>query len=173
MLQRFADLMNGFGSWETFIVLFFVAEPLVALVHELGHGVVAAKRLPGEVVVQVGGPKPLVRTRIGRLDIRIHPLVIPGRAGGHCSYDGTHCTRRDVFWIALAGPAAALLFGAALWDLTRLLELGGPLHTLATLTLFVAVGSSIICLLPLKLTDSRGVTLHTDGAQALAAVAGR
>jgi hypothetical protein len=173
MLRQFAELINELASWQTLVVVLFVAEPLVAFAHELGHGLVAAARLPGEVVVQVGGAKPLFRWRLGRLDVRVHPLVIPGRFGGECRFDGAHCTRSDAVWIALAGPAGALAFGAGIWALGGRLAPAGPLHTFATMTLLVAVVSSLLCLVPLNLTDSTGVTRRTDGARALAAAAGR
>jgi hypothetical protein len=172
MLQHLVDFMDSL-SVVTLVVIVLLVEPLVALVHELGHGVAAVSRLSGEVLVRVGGTNPLVSWRWGRLEVKLSPLVVPGRFGGHCRFDAGRCSRSDTVAISLAGPAAALGFGLFLWFVASSLSLPSPMHRFAMLTAFVAAGSSLLCLIPLKLTDSRGRILPTDGAQALAALTGR
>ena len=172
MVQQFADFMDSL-SIATLVVMVLVSEPLAAFVHELGHGIVAVTRVSGDVRVKVGGMGPLVQWSWGRLAVGVSPLVIPGHFGGHCTYEGRTSSRADRILIALGGPAASLVFGLLLWMLDRSLFASGAMHRIAAITAFVSVGSGLICLVPLKLTDSRGRTLPTDGAQALAAFASR
>jgi hypothetical protein len=172
MVQQFADFMDSL-SIATLVVMVLVSEPLSAFVHELGHGIVAVTRVSGDVRVHVGGTKPLVQWSWGRLGVGLSPLVIPGYFGGHCTYEARASSRADRILIALGGPAASLAFGLLLWMLDRSVFTSGATHRIAAITAFVSLGSGFICLVPLKLTDSRGRTIPTDGAQALAAFASR
>jgi hypothetical protein len=60
--------------------------PLGILAHELGHAVVALLLSDGPVSVLVGRQPGIVRIRIGRLRLSLHPEPASGTAGAVCVY---------------------------------------------------------------------------------------
>lgn len=166
ILQAFVDFMNGLPSIPYLVLISLAVEPVLVLAHELGHAVAALARLRGPVVVRVGGFNPLAVITFGRLTLQLSPLVVPWRFAGVCAHE-SRTTRLDAMIIALAGPFASLLAGLALGAAAHAVA-PSVLHTVLFVAAFIALGSGVICLTPMTLTDSRGRKLRTDGAQALA-----
>ena len=106
--EQIANFMDGISVPLFFVTLAVVAAPL-ALVHELGHAFMAVLRLPGKVIVRVGGDNPTA-TFDSRPD--------------HCSIPSDRSSlalRRRLFvfdtadpctvLIVLAGPTASIAAG--------------------------------------------------------------
>ena len=90
-----------------------VAAPLATLLHELGHGIVSVLLTPGGVLVNQGGDPPLVSFRLGRLELRLRPLVGPRSAFfGYFEVDEEGVSRVRLIAAYGGGPAASLLTGA-------------------------------------------------------------
>ena len=159
--------MDGI-SWRLFFITIAVAAAPLALVHELGHALAAVTRLPGPVTVRVGRDKPLVTFAIGRITIRFHPFVAPWRWHCYCCFASLP-GRTDMVWIALAGRAASIATGLLAIAACSLIGTG-TVHEIASYIAFDSLFTGLLCLVPMTLTDSRGLRLRTDGALALAAL---
>ena len=142
---------------------------LLVIPHELGHALAALVLLPGRVLIRVGGPQPLGAVDVGRMNVAFHPLVLPWRFDAVCSYDADSASRAETVVIALAGPAASLVAGVFALNA---LEHAGPglLHDVLRVATLLALGSVVICLVPLTLTDAQGTRLRTDGATVIDAL---
>jgi hypothetical protein len=170
VLADFVRFMNGLPSLPVFLVIVVFVEPLLVLAHELGHAAAAVSRLPGRVVVRVGGVRPLLTLNAGRVSLRLHPLVLPWRFSGQCAYEGGSQSRGDAIVIALAGPATSLGCGLAALLASGAVGNASPLHSILQVATFLGFGTCVLCLVPLTLRDSTGRTMRTDGAQVAAAL---
>jgi hypothetical protein len=168
MVQGIANLIDAM-PWPVFFVTVVLAGPPLALIHELGHAIVAVNRQPGRVIVRVGADKPATSFEIGRITFRLHPVLRPWRFDAVCAHERPR-RRADAVLIALGGPAASLLAGLVAVAAARATDSSSTLHwvivSIACETLF----STLVCLTPMLLTDSRGLTLRTDGALVVAAL---
>ena len=172
MLVDFVQFMDSLPSIPVFLAIVVLVEPVLVLLHELGHGVAAASRLPGPVTVRVGGERPLLAASTGRIRLRLHPIVLPWRFDGQCVYDASSQTRTDAIVIALAGPAVSFASGLVAWLSMHAVSAASPLHTVLQVTMFLALGTGVLCLVPLTLHDGQNVQLRTDGALVVAALRG-
>lgn len=170
LLRSFVDFMDGLPSIPLMLAIALATAPLLALFHELGHAVVAVSRLPGRVHVTVGGEDSLISFELGRIAVSLHPLVLPWRFDGVCAYETESESRVDAIVIALAGPAASLAVGISGFALVGAVTMASWLEIFIAVASFNSVGMAIICLVPMTLTDTRGTTLRTDGANVLAAL---
>jgi hypothetical protein len=121
VVQRFNDFMLSGNPWQP-VAVFFVLQPLLVLVHELGHAAVALVMTDGPVTVAIGHKRDRPpQLRLGRLSVRFtywSSLWSALRAPAFSLPAGT-AESRDV-WITparriaiiAAGPAASLLGGA-------------------------------------------------------------
>lgn len=170
MLADFVRFMNGLPSLPVFFVIVVCVEPLLVLAHELGHAAAAVSRLPGRVIVRVGGERPLVSFNAGRVNLRLHPLVLPWRFDGQCTYEAASQSRADAVVIALAGPATSFGCGVVAWLAAGAVGAASPLHSVLLVAAFLAIGTGVLCLVPLTLRDSAGRYMRTDGAHVAAAL---
>jgi len=170
VLADFVRFMNGLPSLPVFFVIVVFVEPLLVLAHELGHAVAVVSRLPGRVTVRVGGERPLLTFNAGRVHLKLHPLVLPWRFDGQCAYDAGSQSRADAVVIALAGPAASFGCGLVAWLAAGAVGAASPLHSVLQVATFLAVGTGVLCLVPLTLRDSAGRYMRTDGAQVASAL---
>jgi hypothetical protein len=170
VLTDLVHFMDGLPSLPVLLVIAVLVEPALMLLHELGHAVAAASRLPGPVLVRVGGERPLLSGSLGRVRLLLHPIVLPWRFDGRCVYDARSQTRADAVVIALAGPAASFASGLLAWMALHSLGTASPLHALFEVATFLALGTGLICLVPLTLHDAKGTRLRTDGAIVVAAM---
>jgi hypothetical protein len=171
MVQQFADFMDGI-SWPLFFVTLAVVAAPLALVHELGHAVIAVLRLPGQVIVRVGGDNPTATLDLGRIAVRFHPIVRPWRADAVCLISDT-ASRADTVLIALGGPAASIAAGLLAFAGAQSVVTSGTAHDILTYVAIEGLFSGFLCLVPMTLTDSRGVRMRTDGALAIRAIRSR
>lgn len=169
LLRDFVEFMDDLPPFPVLLAILVCVGPFLTLAHELGHALAALLLLPGRVVVLVGHREPLAAFELGRLTVGFHPLTVPGRFDGMCAYDPSGERRSDTALIALAGPAASLVTGLFAWSLLGAVP-GGLVHDVVAVVVATEIFSVIVCLTPLTLTDSKGITLRTDGASALAAL---
>ena len=164
------DFMNGMPEGWSFLWWGFIgAIPVVGL-HELGHAVVAARRLGSNVEVTVGNAVKLAQVRMGPIQASFNAFARPGYVAGSASFDATRATARDVLWIALAGPLVSL---GGLVVTAFLLSLAAPtgvVHDLLWSMTGAGVFAFVLNLLPLKPEESDGTKVWTDGRLALDAL---
>ena len=86
---------------------------VIVLVHELGHAAFALWATDAPVFVSVGRSPPLVRMRLGRLELALHPLP-PDRAAAGFARVRASLTWGDRLAFVLAGPFANVLLALAL-----------------------------------------------------------
>ena len=172
MVQTFSDFMNGLPSPPVFFLIVFAVTPVLAVAHELGHGLVAIARLPGRATLRIGREPPLTTFSVGRLDFRLHPFVRPWRFDAVCTYDAWH-TRTDAILISLGGPVASFLVGLVALRASHVFAHSG-VRTVLAVAAYCSLFSSILCMVPLSLTSGKGgPAMHTDGKLILSAVTGR
>jgi hypothetical protein len=151
-----------------FLYLAIVGIP-ATLLHELGHAVIARRRLGGEVRISVGTAGKLANVRLGQITMSINALGHPGRRAGHASFAASRASARDVVLIALAGPAASLV-GCVLtaWALSSS-QTSGVWHDLMWAA--TAAGAfGVLNIVPFKFQERRdGPRLRSDGLVALRA----
>jgi hypothetical protein len=166
-IQRFVG--SGPHAPALFGYLLVAAVP-VALLHQLGHAMVAARRAGGPVGVSLGSTRHLLRSQLRRVRLTASLLAPSAPAGGPGSFDAARASASDLALIALGGPIASLAgFAAAACGLAS--SAGhGSLHDLlwaVTVVGFVAV----LSVLPLELKErTSGAHLRTDGRVALEAM---
>lgn len=164
------DFMNaGPGGWS-FLLWGFAASVPVVVVHELGHAIVAARRLGTDVEVTVGNAVKLAQVRLGRIHASLNALPRPGYIAGSASFDATRATARDVLWIALAGPFASLVGVVVTAILVSHGPAAGVVHDLLWWMTGAGVLAVVLNLLPLKVEEGDGSKLWTDGRLALDAL---
>jgi hypothetical protein len=146
-----------------------VATIPVVLAHELGHAIVAARRLGGPVHISVGGTGALLRVRLRRLTLAVNAVPRRSGADGFASFDAARATARDVTLIALAGPAASLLCAVL-----GAIALSSSARTSVVHNFMWAVTAvgllGVLNLVPFDLQERRGgPRLRSDGRLALEA----
>jgi hypothetical protein len=172
MVQNFSNFMDGLPSLPVFLLIVFAVTPVLAVAHELGHGLIAIARLPGRATLRIGREPPLTTFSIGRLDFRLHPFVRPWRFDALCTYDAWQ-TRTDAILISLGGPVASLLVGLAALRASRWFPLS-RVRTVLAVAAFCALGSFVLCMIPMTLTAEKGgPAMRTDGKLILSALTGR
>lgn len=122
---------------------FLVLEPLIVLVHELGHALAVLAVTPYDTVVQIGLWNPWISLRLGRLDIRWSawgPLA-------RCTYPAEIAPRQEAM-VAMAGPIASLLLVAPFALVAVLLwgsadKLAVTMSLAALSSLLVAISNAI------------------------------
>jgi hypothetical protein len=161
--------MNAMPAMPAMLLATVVVAFPATLVHELGHALVARRRLDTEVKVQVGTSGRIATVRLGRIGAEIHALGMPGRAAGRAVFDGSAATVLDAVLIALAGPAASLIgfvICAFAWSATSDGIVGDLLWAA---TLECAFGS-LVNLVPMSVHEHGGRVLRTDGRAVLDAM---
>jgi hypothetical protein len=168
ILAAIDDFMkSGPGLPATLAYLTIAAVP-VTLLHELGHAVVAMRRLREPVLVSVGSTGQLLRARVGRLTMTVNALGNPAQPGGFAAFDAARASARDIILIALAGPIASLLGAAIAAVAYSAAPTTGPWHDLLWALTFSGVGSVILNVVPFEIEQRRGgLRLRTDGRLAL------
>ena len=152
-------------------LVFFVAASIpITFVHELGHALVARRRLGGEVEIVVGTVGKIAELQLARIRISINALADPRAAAGTATFDVHRATARDVLLIALAGPTASLAC-AALTGCAMSLLPPGRAHDALWAATFAGVFSLLLNLVPYKLTKRRKLAgVSSDGLLALEAL---
>lgn len=167
LVAQVVNFMAAMPSFPTLVLATLVVTGPATLVHELGHAIVARHRLSTTVDVQVGTTGRLATVRLGPIAAHIAVLGLPGRPAGSAMFDAANMTAKDALAIALAGPAASLLWlvvCARAWDLHR----GGVVGDLLWVATAEGVCGSLLNLVPMTLLESDGHTaIRSDGRQAL------
>jgi hypothetical protein len=102
--------LGWFPLTAIIVVAFYLLAPLVSLVHELGHAVVAVRLTGRPARVQIGDDESALHVVVGRIDVWVNPR------GGQpfCVFQTAGASPRDHALISLAGPAASALCVALL-----------------------------------------------------------
>jgi hypothetical protein len=144
-----------FGGFAVFTFPFVLA-------HELGHAAVGLLASDGPVNLRVGRSSGAWRGRIGRLRLKLHPLM-PGRSStesaGRAGPEGSMAPAARLVMI-LAGPAASVTASAL--ALLALLRVHGPARTFLAGAVVLGVLHSIHSLVPFSRHGHR-----SDGRLAL------
>ncbi len=171
-LYAIADAITTFMNDGPGIVTVFVLGALTAipvvLVHELGHALVARRRLGGDVKIQVGTTGRIASLRLRQVELHLNALARPDRASGVAEFDASRATARDVVFIALAGPVASLL-GTLITGWWLSVTSPGLLHD----ALWCMTGTGVfgvLNLVPMTLEERDGRRLRTDGGLMLDAI---
>ena len=101
-------MYGGPGLLMGMLYIAIVGLPLI-LLHELGHAMVAARRLDADVEVTVGNAVKIAQVRLGQVNASLHAFQNPLGTVGSASFDASRARAEDVLWIALAGPAVSVL----------------------------------------------------------------
>jgi len=107
-----------------------VADWPVILLHELGHAMVAVRRLGGDVEVTVGNAVKLAQLRLGQVNASLHALQSPLGTAGSVTFDASRARAEDVLRVALAGPAVSALNFVGLVGAYSIAPDDGVLHDL-------------------------------------------
>jgi hypothetical protein len=124
------------------------------------------------VIVRVGGDDPTATFDLGRIAVRFHPLVRPWRFDAVCLIPDV-ASRSDTVLIALGGPAASIAAGLLAFAGAQSLVTSGIAHDILIYIALEGLFSGFLCLVPMNLTDSRGVKMRTDGGLAIRAIRSR
>jgi hypothetical protein len=93
-----------------FLAAMFLVMPIITLVHELAHAVVALRVSSDRVLVLVGGQPAPVRINGRRLQINWSPLPMRGvRGAGVCIWQDESSSPSSRLAVAVAGPFATAL----------------------------------------------------------------
>jgi hypothetical protein len=169
LAQNFYDFMNGSPSLLTGWIYIVAAGAPIILLHELGHALVAVRRLDTDVEVTVGNAAEVAQLRLGQVNASVFALRSPLGPAGAASFDASLATARDVFWIALAGPVASAIGLAAVLLCYAAAPADGFVHNLlwaAVLTSFYGV----LNLIPFRLGGEGPGPSASDGRTALDAL---
>ena len=155
----------------TGLVYLFVAGIPLTLLHELGHALVARRRLGSDVQVVVGTSGRLADVRLFGVSVSLNALTHPGRIDGHAVVDVAYATRRDIALSALGGPAASFVgFTICAATLSLAPHAGAAHDALWTLTLAGALVCSLN-LVPVTLREhGGGPAISSDGGIVLDSV---
>ena len=147
----FNFINSGPALFTSALYLLPAGLPLI-LLHELGHAVVAARRLGGDVEVTVGNAVRLAQFRLGHVNASLHALQSPLGTVGSVSFDVSRARAKDVLWIAVAGPLASLIGFVGVLTAYSIAPGDGVLHDL----LWAAVWASlygVLNLIPFRLQE--------------------
>lgn len=174
---------SGFAAWLAGMLGDERSGPLMGIVaalpalwlaiaaHELGHAVMARRRLGGRVTLRVGQFGKAVDVTVGGVRAQIHMLDVVSGSGA-VEVDASHLTADDLVAVAVAGPAASLL--AVVLGVPVLAALpadSGLVHSLAWWFVLNSV-IGVLNLLPFRIRLSRaGGPISSDGRQILDALA--
>ena len=157
------------GLFGVLVYSLLVGAPII-LLHELGHAVVAVRRLGADVEVTVGNAARLAQLRLGQVNASIFALRSPLGPAGSASFEASRASARDIVWIALAGPFVS----AVGLVLVILCFTAAPAEGFVHDLLWVAVLPSfwgVLNLIPFKFDDRDGsLPFESDGRMALDAL---
>jgi len=163
--------MDSGPSFPVVLLYIGIAAIPVALLHELGHAVVARRRLDTEVEVTVGTVGRIAEVRLGEIKASVSAVGTPGRPAGSAEFDSSQATAQDILWIALAGPLASLVGAALSVVLFSTGPADGPVHDLLWATVAGGVFGVLLNIVPFEFQERRhGPVLRTDGRLALDAL---
>ncbi len=173
VLTWVAQTLNGFFESAppipVVVVAAFVVEPLLVLVHELGHALAARALLDTDVVVAVGSKGTLLDRHIGRVHLYVNAFGGVAGASGVAGFDWRGATARDVVLITLAGPVASLAGALLAAWLLGIAPAHGVVHALLWAATFGGVLGALNAL-PFRFQQRRGDPVHrSDGRLALEA----
>jgi hypothetical protein len=132
------------------IVFVAIVAPLLTLIHELGHALVALTLIPQDIVIRLGQDSKIRLFRRGRLQILVQPI------GGWFGYynwaaDVVEVKKSHALWIALAGPAASLLTALLCATLKSVLDVGLPFAgDLIHMSMVYAIILFLATIIPIK-----------------------
>jgi hypothetical protein len=159
-VRHFIDLRPATPALFGYLVA--TAVP-IALLHEVGHTLLAAARTGTRGRISIGATRHLVRAQLRRLTLTASLLTPPDSSGESASFDEARASARELILIALGGPIASLAgFGMAACGLA-LSARHGVLHDslwAATVAGFIATLSAV----PLESGERRSrPPIRTDG----------
>jgi hypothetical protein len=170
LLQAFYDLMESQPGLPGWVLAQLIVVPLTVLLHELGHAGMAVLRAQEDVRLQIGGGPVAWRGRLSRIDMAVHPLVMPAGLGGAVSFDATRATAMDVVLVALAGPAVSLIGTVVAWTWFASTPESSWLSPLLAVAALTGLLVTVVNLVPMSIRKRNGaVAWRTDGWHALSA----
>jgi hypothetical protein len=167
-VQRFLNASPGMPA--TLLYVSIAAIPVI-LVHELGHALMAARRLGAPVHVSVGATGRLLRVHFRRLTMAVNALPHPHGLGGYATFDASRASAFDLLLVALAGPAASLCSFALAALALATSPAAGVVHDVLWAATLDSLAWLLLNIVPLEVQERReGPKLRTDGLLALQAM---
>jgi Peptidase family M50 len=170
LLEAFQNLMDSQPGLVGWVIAQLIVLPLTVLLHELGHAAMAVVRAQPDVRLEVGSGPIAWRGRLARIDMAVHPLVVPAGMGGAVSFDATRASATDVLLVALAGPVASLIGTVIAWIWFASTPDDAGLASLLAVAAATGLFVTIVNLAPMSIRDRNGAVMwRTDGWHALSA----
>ena len=110
LVQAFVAFMDRVTLFEalTLVAAGTIVAPLVVLIHEAGHALVAFALRRQVAELTVGDDAPVLTVRVGGFRLHLGAITGSGDAAGFVLYDGAAASPRNTLAIAIAGPLASL-----------------------------------------------------------------
>lgn len=171
-LEFLREFIEARPSIPAFVGCAFLVTPPLTLLHELGHALASRREVGGAVKVVVGHGPNLLAMRIGDLRVDVNLWMFdPTRLDGYTIHDTRRATASNIFWIAVAGPAASLLAATVFAVAYSAAPTSGFSHDLLWTATLDAIGTAILCAIPMRLREGRnGREVWSDGRIALYAL---
>ena len=147
---------------------FVVGFPLIWL-HEIGHALVAVRRLDTDVEVTVGNAAQVAQVRLGQINASLNVLRTPGAPAGSATFDASRARAEDVFWIALGGPALSAVALVLTIVIYSAAPADGFVHDLLWTAVMVGL-YGVLNLIPFKFGGEGDGQSASDGRMALDAL---
>ncbi len=109
-VEAFAAAVGGMSMFEALALaaLGTIVVPVVVLIHEAGHALVAFAVGRPVAELTVGDDEPVLTVRVGGFQLRLGAITGSGDMAGFVLYDAAQARARDTLAIAIAGPLASL-----------------------------------------------------------------
>jgi hypothetical protein len=132
-----------------FVVIMYVLAPLVTLAHELGHALVALLVGSRQVVVLQGREPPLINAAVGRLELRLRPLVSLRTAWyGRARWEAEGVGRAGRVAASAAGPRTSFVLAYLSGSVAR--ATSGTVSFVAYAATYTVFGQFLATAIPMR-----------------------
>jgi hypothetical protein len=167
VIEHVARFLYGL-PWAVITITPIVAIFPLALIHEIGHAVVALGRVPGPVIVKVGRDRSMTTFGLGRMTFRLDPIIRPGEFDAICTVELRNPA--DKIFVALGGPLASLVVGLLAATAAYATHTSTTVQAVLVVVACLSLLEAVVNLLPRTRTNSAGLSLRSDGGRVVDAL---